>query len=172
MARTDHKNNELEELLPAYVNGTLSNEQQAVVEAYIANHSDARADVIWLRTLRQRMRVLSTDISPGTIGWQHLRRSLRTAGRVNARHGSNGWIHAMAAAALIIVMQTSMLIGLSPWQEALRLLSGPTNAEQFNGKVQALCQSSKRQQAQASAKAYYQKLMADKTVQKIKACSE
>ncbi len=45
-------------------------------------------------------------------------------------------------------------------------------AEQFNEKVQTLCKSGKRQQAQASAKDYYQKLMADKTVKQIEACSK
>lgn len=45
-------------------------------------------------------------------------------------------------------------------------------AKQFKEKLQALCKTGKRQQAQASAKAYYQELMADNTLQQIKACSE
>jgi anti-sigma factor RsiW len=123
MKTTDQSDRELEELLPAYVNGTLSNEQHAVVEAYLTRHINARAEVIWLRALRRRMQRLPASKPPGELGWQRLRLSLREAGRVAP--GPGWWKPAMAAAALIIAVQAAILVDLRPWEGDFRPLSGP-----------------------------------------------
>lgn len=125
MPTPDHPNREIEELLPAYVNGTVSEEQQRAIETYLADHPEARSEVEWLQALRRGMRELPQENAPGELGWQRLRRSLPDQGRSGTSRTASWWKPAMAAAALIIVVQAALLAGLRPKEDGFQPLSGP-----------------------------------------------
>lgn len=124
-------NHEIEELLPAYVNGTLNKDQQGAVEAYLAEHPDARAEVEWLRELRRGMCKLSQENSPGELGWHRLRRSLQKENTAASTHNTAWWKPAMAAAALVVVLQITLLISFNPGNDVFRPLSGSVDAGQI-----------------------------------------
>ncbi len=131
MPTPELSNRELDELLPAYVNGTLSAEQRSAVETYLADHPDARAEVEWLRELRSGMRDLPLENAPGELGWQRLRRNLPKEVPSAAPRTSRWWKPAMAAAALIIVVQAALLAGLRPSADGFQPLSGPVGGDRI-----------------------------------------
>lgn len=55
------------ELLPWYVNGTLSAEDRAWVDRYVAEHPDARAELAWHQSLKSRIHESAPQV-PATIG--------------------------------------------------------------------------------------------------------
>lgn len=125
MQTPDNHSHEIEELLPAYVNGTLSDAECRKVDEYIAQNPEARSEVEWLRALRSGMKTLPTGNAPGEMGWQRLRRELRSETKTDSSaRGSVWWKPAMAAAAVIIIVQAALLAGLGPKDERFQPLSG------------------------------------------------
>jgi len=60
-------NERFDELLPWYVNGSLSAEDRAWVEHYLTEHPDAKAEVDWYRSLSTRIQE-NVPAVPATIG--------------------------------------------------------------------------------------------------------
>ena len=60
-------NKRFEELLPWYVNGSLGAEDRAWVDAYLAQHPEARSELDWYRSLQTRVQE-SAPAVPATIG--------------------------------------------------------------------------------------------------------
>ena len=55
------------ELLPWYVNGTISDEDRTWVDTHLSSHPDAQAELAWYRSLQTRMRDNAPAV-PATIG--------------------------------------------------------------------------------------------------------
>jgi hypothetical protein len=55
------------ELLPWYVNGTISDEDRAWVDGHLRSHPDAQAELAWYQSLQTRMRDNAPAV-PATIG--------------------------------------------------------------------------------------------------------
>ena len=55
------------ELMPWYVNGTISDEDRAWVDTHLRNHPDAQAELAWYQSLQTRMRDNAPAV-PATIG--------------------------------------------------------------------------------------------------------
>lgn len=55
------------ELLPWYVNGTISDEDRAWVDTHLRTHPDAQAELAWYQSLQTRMRDHAPAV-PATIG--------------------------------------------------------------------------------------------------------
>ena len=55
------------ELLPWYVNGTISDEDRAWVDTHLRTHPDAQAELAWYRSLQTRMHDNAPAV-PATIG--------------------------------------------------------------------------------------------------------
>ena len=66
-----------DELLPFYVNGTLSAADRAWVEGYLDEHPSARAELQWYESLRTRLREDVPAVS-SEIGMEHALRRIRT----------------------------------------------------------------------------------------------
>jgi len=95
------------ELLPWYVNGTLSDEDRAWVERHMAEHPDARAELGWYQSLQSRM-LDSTPAVPATIGLSKVMRLIQgdrptIAERISAFFGDFGMRPAMALAGFALV---------------------------------------------------------------------
>lgn len=55
------------ELLPWYVNGTISDEDRAWVDTHLSTHPDAKAELAWYQSLQTRVRDNAPAV-PATIG--------------------------------------------------------------------------------------------------------
>ena len=105
---------EIEALLPFYVNGTLEGEELAEVEAAIANDAALAADVVTLRAIRTTMQEADTAFSPGEMGLARLMRDVETE-PVQLQHAPRGRIWQVAAAVLLAVVigQGALMLGQS-----------------------------------------------------------
>ena len=100
-------NERFEELLPWYVNGTLDDEDRAWVEDYLARNPQARTEVEWHQSLRERMLETAPAV-PVTIGLAKTMQLIRGdqptwAERISAFFAGFGMRPATALAALAIV---------------------------------------------------------------------
>lgn len=99
---------ELEELLPAYVNGSLDAATASAVATAVAEDPALADEVRFLAALRDHLQAADTGTAPGAMGWQRLRRSLDRQPQTMA--WSRLWRPAAAvAAALVIAIQAGLL---------------------------------------------------------------
>ncbi len=106
---TDKK---IEELLPWLVNETLDREASRQVEEYLAGDPEARDDVEFLRAVRKTLQDQPLH-SPGELGLKRFQKQLAEKRRP-APKPQTWWRPALAAAALVIVVQGGLLVNL--WQ--------------------------------------------------------
>ena len=104
---------DLELLLPWYVNGTLSEEEHRRVEVYLETSPDARSEVAFLRALRRQVKEERADTTPGELGLKRIQRRIAQEHR-SARPSAAWWRPAAIAAALVILVQSAVLI--ETWQ--------------------------------------------------------
>jgi hypothetical protein len=106
-----------EELLPWYVNGSLGSEDRAFVEAWLAQHPEARSELDWYRSLQRRVQENAPAV-PATIGLAKAMRLIQGdrptfAERVGAFFGNLGLRPAYAFTALAIVaVQGGVIVSL------------------------------------------------------------
>lgn len=96
-----------DELLPWYVNGTLDDDEQRRVAAHLDVCGRCRAEVEWLRALRAGVKQATGATAPGELGLKRLQRDLRRESRSGVSHW---WRPAFAAAALLLVVQSAVLV--------------------------------------------------------------
>lgn len=99
---------DIEELLPAYVNGTATPEERAAVERALADDPALADEKRFLEALQERLGARAAR-SPGELGWQRLRRDLRNEAPT-AKRGP--WRQALAAAAAVVILVQGGLL----WQ--------------------------------------------------------
>lgn len=105
------KDRELEELLPWYVNDTLTGDEAEKVREYLQDNERAAADVEVLRQVRDTVK--SRDFgSPGELGLRRLKATIDGESRNSGSAFAAGrwWRPAMAAAVLVIAVQAGLLL--------------------------------------------------------------
>lgn len=117
--RSEHPN----ELLPWYVNGTLTGQEQREVMNHLETCERCRQEIAWLQKIRTQIK---TDESgaPGEFGLNRLMRDIHRESSAPA-HRRSWWQPALAAAALIIVVQGAVLMNLLSQPEPIVPLGGP-----------------------------------------------
>ncbi len=128
--------NELYELLPWYLNGSLAPDERAEVEALLSRQPEARARLEELRALaevvrEEEQRLQRENPLPLAMGWARLQRDIApppTPSRVP-------WRPALAAAALLVItLQSALLLrGPAPQEAAWQPLSGQMNSKPMAG---------------------------------------
>lgn len=106
---------EVEQLLPWYVNGTLTGEERERVRRYLQENEHAAVDVEVLHCVRDAVK--SDDFgSPGEFGLRRLKEAIHDEARPEAAAAGPGrwWRPAAAAAVLVIIVQGALLI--DAWQ--------------------------------------------------------
>jgi hypothetical protein len=105
------------ELLPWYVNGTLSADDRAFVERHLAEHPEARAELQWYESLQKRV-LENTPAIPATIGLSKVMKLIQgdrptIAERISAFFGDFGMRPAMALAGFaLIAIQGGVIFNL------------------------------------------------------------
>lgn len=87
---------QIAELLPFWINGSLSADEAAKVAAAVAADPALAAEAAFLRDLHQRMQADAPGYSPGEIGLARLKRSIA------ARHAPR-WVSLATAAAVALI---------------------------------------------------------------------
>jgi anti-sigma-K factor RskA len=118
--------NDIIELLPAYVNGTLSGEDRARVRKELESSEALRRELEFVTTLRESVKKQAAN-SPTEWGWTRLQRDIRHAGAAG-RNTRNIWKISAVAAALVLAVQTIYVVRL-PDEPQYQTLSGPVSAE-------------------------------------------
>ncbi|TVO71957.1 zf-HC2 domain-containing protein [Sedimenticola selenatireducens] len=135
MPNTADKQNPAE-LIPWYLNGTLSPEERVRVEHYLAQGGEAaKAELELQRLIQSQASEQDGSLTPGEFGWKRLQRDLhRDAEKKKVLMCRSDWLRpAMAAAIAVIVIQAVLLNShWSPSQmESLQPLSGTVAARGF-----------------------------------------
>jgi anti-sigma factor RsiW len=115
------------ELLPWYVNGSLDGEELQEVESHLESCEHCRSEVAFLQSVRQEVKAAGEAAAPGDLGLQRLLRTVR-AERKAVRWAPQWWQPALAAAALVVVIQAALLLNLWPEPEPITPLGGPPPA--------------------------------------------
>lgn len=134
-------NNEIEQLLPFYVNGTLSRAEQERVEGALLANPELREELDILSKLQTEMKAMELAQSPGELGLKRLQKSFRTETSVdtskNTAANDNsvkvGWKFAAVAACLLLVVQT--LVFVPEWNEDRDLISAGGSVIQPHGRL-------------------------------------
>ena len=96
-----------EELLPWYVNGTLSNSEKAEVERHIGQCEQCRAEIEMLQIIRDVAKQSAEQAPPAELGWKRLARDIK---KEKSSISKRAWLRpALAAAIAIIVLQSGLL---------------------------------------------------------------
>jgi len=94
-------------LIPWYLNGTLSDEERAQVEAFLRESPDAEPQLQMWRAVQLQVRSQSLADSGTELGWRRLRRELKDQRVAPAR----AWRVAAAAGVLLLLgLQTAILL--------------------------------------------------------------
>jgi len=122
-------NDKLIELLPWYVNNTLSAEERAKVEQLLEESSEAREELAVLRKLRDTVKQ-DDDLyfSGQEMGWRRLQKQIQQSQQVNniSSQEAFSWKRVVSiAAVLVICVQTALLFNThQQLDNATQLLSG------------------------------------------------
>ncbi|HIP79917.1 MAG TPA: hypothetical protein EYH07_15815, partial [Kiloniellaceae bacterium] len=122
MAENGKRDEDLDLLLPWYVNGTLSAEEQQAVEAYLETNAHARDEVALLSAMRQQVKEESIENSPGELGLKRLRREISLSEQQAPAPAESGkvvsisswWRPLAVAACLAVVIQAGVIVTGGP----------------------------------------------------------
>lgn len=108
----------VEEQLTWYANGTLGEAETKMVENHLSACAQCRAELEWLREVRDQTRSSVPDFAPEP-GLQRLMEKIRAERKIAKpvrrfwpRFELNGWSPAMGFAAVLIVLQAVVIGGL------------------------------------------------------------
>ena len=106
---------EIELLLPFYVNGTLDDAENKLVEEAITDNKDLRQELVFLQSLQSQVQQhQGQEHSPGELGLKRLQKILKAQQTTDKNiqkqalisTGKNRWQFAAMAACLMLVVQT------------------------------------------------------------------
>ncbi|UTA48948.1 hypothetical protein L1F30_05225 [Simiduia sp. 21SJ11W-1] len=114
---------DLSELLPWYVNGSLTEAEKQRVDAWLAQSEQARAELAALRAIQQQIKHQG-QAQASDLGWARLKRELNTP-----KAQPQWWRPAMAsAAALVLCVQFIILARPAPAPDFTLLAAGQAGA--------------------------------------------
>jgi hypothetical protein len=100
MKHDDHP----DELLPWYANDTLESAERTSVDEHLRDCERCRDEVVFLRALRRGVKAVGQTAAPGELGMKRLLRDIHAQPTQR-----QWWRPALAAAALVIVVQGVLL---------------------------------------------------------------
>lgn len=132
-----------QENLPFYINGTLSKAEQADFESELSNNNTLKKEADFLTTLRKQIK--SEQIkSPGQMGLHRLKRDIKNQASNDTVDDKQvkKWRLFAVAASLLIAMQTGFIVSMTPEEATYVPLSGSEYNEnivqiQFKDKAKA-----------------------------------
>jgi len=135
------KKEEIELLLPFYVNGSLNAIEKEMVEQALVDDLDLQQELIYLQTLHRQIQQQKHDNSPGELGLKRLQHALLaeqktfTEGIEHSEQSSsiNRWRFAAIAACLMLIVQT--VVDYEPGLNIYTAAGGKPTISQYQGQV-------------------------------------
>jgi len=119
-----------DELLPWFVNQSLSDHEREQVEAHLQSCSRCQQEVDFLRNVREEVKTCSSS-SPGELGLQRLLREVKRDSSLQQGHGQKRswwWGNGLAiAASFVIMVQAGLLMDAWFFSKPMVPLSGPSD---------------------------------------------
>ncbi len=109
MSGEDDRQN-IEELLPFYLNGTLDADERQLVEDALAQDEVLRDELSFLEAIRDDVRSRDTAASPGEFGLARLMRDIEREGAQTAPQRSNVWKIAASVAIALFAAQSLYVV--------------------------------------------------------------
>lgn len=123
-----HESTHPDELLPWYVNQTLSPQEQEQVEGHIKNCSRCQKEIEFLKNMRGKVQATPFE-SPGELGLQRLLTEVRKDQEAklppNVTPPHAWWKTFAIAASLLLAVQTGLLMDAWFFSKPMVPLSGP-----------------------------------------------
>lgn len=120
---------EIEPLLPFYLNGTLDEDEQARVEAALSTNAELRIELEALRQIRASMRATGSEHSPGEFGLARLMREIdRESRRSSFRSMPGALLAASIVAAAVMVVG---VLSISRRDVGYQQAAGDSRTQQF-----------------------------------------
>lgn len=134
-----NKNEDINHLLPFYVNGTLSEEEERTVEKQAEHDGSLKDEIEFLKSLRSDMKAMPEDRSPGEWGLKRLQKAIeieeasvsKIRGQENnvvSAHRFVSWRNAAIAASLVVVLQSGLTLRDWNSNDDLVAAGGPSAA--------------------------------------------
>lgn len=124
MTTTDPR--DLEQLLPFYINGTLTGPERAELEAALATDAKLRGEAEYLRSLREKIKH-NAKVSAGDLPLRRVQKQIARERKTTL--APHWWRPALAAAALVIVIQSGVLVQTFTTAPKYEPLSAPSPAQ-------------------------------------------
>ncbi|WP_020591320.1 anti-sigma factor family protein [Kiloniella laminariae] len=136
---------DLEQLLPFYVNGSLSPEETNRVEQALAEDPALQEEIDFLKHLRDEVKDLELGNSPGEFGLRRLQKALKEEQKQrNSAETSSGtvvplsirgWRLAAIAACLLLLLQTAVTLPMWNRSGDDLIAAGGGTAAQLGGQI-------------------------------------
>lgn len=120
-------NEQIEELLPFYVNGSLSDEETEAVAANLAANATLSVEADALKNLRASMQAEEVR-SPGEFGLARIMRTIDSMDKTAAPSSGGQWFWKAAAVAAFAALIGQQVLNYEPTQE-MTLVGAPVEAE-------------------------------------------
>lgn len=131
----------IQELLPFFINGTLSELERARVVRHVTGCSNCRAALDEERRLLQWMRAAPDRASDAQAAWKRLARAVETESRSRERwlRPAQAWSVGLAAAAAVLLLLTPVVV-VDPESRngAYRTLSSEATDARVGGTIRAV----------------------------------
>ena len=107
---------EIQELLPFYVNGSLSAEEKTLVESYLKEDPSLQSEVDFIKALGSAIKDIPQEQSPGEFGLKRLQRDIKkekaqTSATVKTvSKPISLWRNMAIAAGLALILQTAYMV--------------------------------------------------------------
>ncbi len=119
---------DIELLMPFYVNGTLSDGEKQQVEAALETDQALQDEKAFLQRLQAEVKSIPDAAnSPGEFGLKRLQNSLKAQKRVQSV--TPKWRLAAIAASFLLVVQTTTMVMLTPEPDSYRQAGGEQTAQ-------------------------------------------
>lgn len=121
-----------DDLLPWVANQTATDDERREADAYLAEDSDARSELEFLKQLRDGVKAASVDASPGELGLARLRRRIEEErlARSAPSPSVRWWQAAAIAATLLVAVQAVFMFGPKDQDGRLSTAGGPEPSAQ------------------------------------------
>lgn len=120
-------NREIEKLLPFYLNGTLSADENNKVAEALAQDEALQAELSLLKNIQHQIKTQEFQQSPGELGLKRLQRDITKSVQAQQQNNtttSRFWPLTAAAACLIVILQTGYMISNSTSNSTLSPAGG------------------------------------------------
>ncbi len=131
MAHENVRDEDIEALLPWYVNGTLSADEKEQVEQALKRSENLREELAFLQNVSSSVKA-ETPPEVSELGWRRLQKQIQKEESVqpdqdSVQKAKSNWFRPFIASAAVVVIALQVNFSLDPGKEdSTRLLSSPS----------------------------------------------